>query len=543
MFANFKIGNRLRVGMGIILVLSCTTAGIAIWNLQNLSAASAAMMNKPLTKERLSSDWYRAIESGVMRTTAIAKSSDTSLAAFLATPKSAGPSGSDVLQKNIGELLESDDEKQLFARIGEQRKKYLNVRDRVSQLKASGNSEQAMQILEQEYLPVSRQFLALMQEMLTAQRQQIDTINADIERTAQRSRNILLALVAAAVLIGAAIAQVLTRSIVRPLADAVVLAERVAKGDLGADIEVRSRDEVGQLMSALRLMNQGLNALVTDIRKSIERIALASSEIAAGNMDLSIRTEQQASSLEETAAATEQIAGTIKVNAENATRASHNAGAASEVAARGGQVVERVVETMAAINTSSREIANIIGVIDGIAFQTNILALNAAVEAARAGEQGRGFAVVASEVRSLAQRSAGAAKEIKALITDSVGRVGAGTTLVDQAGQTILEVVDSVGQVVKVIETISSSSQEQASGIVQISDSINLIDDVTQKNAALVEEIAAAATSMKDEAKVLAQLVSVFALRDASAVGLAAPTQHEPLGFARQARPALATRV
>ncbi|MFL9925612.1 methyl-accepting chemotaxis protein [Herbaspirillum lusitanum] len=513
MFASLKIGGRLRLGLGCILVLSCAATAVAIWNLESVSRASSAMMQRPLMKERLSSDWYRAIDSGIMRTTAIAKSSDTSLSAFLATE---GPKRSGDLQDNIGALLETPEEKELFARIGTQRKLYLAARDKVSKLKAEGQAERALQVLEQEYVPVAKAFQHLMQELLSVQRKQIDAINAGIEETARRSRSLLLVLEALAILLGLLIAHLLARSIIRPLAAAVLVAERVAKGDLTADIQVNSKDEVGQLLAALRSMNLSLNTLVANIRKSINNIALASSEIASGNMDLSIRTEQQASSLEETAAATEEIASTIRLNAESAGRADQNAAAASEVAARGGQVVAKVVATMSAINESSRQIANIIGVIDGIAFQTNILALNAAVEAARAGEQGRGFAVVASEVRSLAQRSANAAKEIKALITDSVERVDGGTLLVAQAGATIHEVVNSVEGVACIIREISGFSQEQATGILQISGSINLIDDVTQKNAALVEEASAAAAAMKDEAAVLARLVSVFNLSDAS---------------------------
>jgi methyl-accepting chemotaxis protein len=509
MFAKLKIGARLHLGLCCILVLSGGTTVVALVSLNNVSAASAAMMQKPLMKERLTSDWYRAIDSGIMRTTAIAKSSDTSLVKFLATD---GATGSDTLQGTIGSLLENAKERRLFDEIGQQRKLYLAVRDRVKKLKADGKSDEAMAVLEKEYLPTSKRFQSLMQEMTTVQRKQIDMIAINIAQTAQDSRRLLLAFEGIAILLALLIAHFLTRSIVRPLSEAVVLAERVAKGDLTTHIEVKSGDEVGQLLASLQSMNSGLYRLIGGIRRSIDNITIASSEIANGNLDLSRRTEQQAYSVQQTAAVTEDIASNIRLNAESASHASEMANSANHKALQGGDVVARVVSTMADINDSSKKIASIIGVIDGIAFQTNILALNAAVEAARAGEQGRGFAVVASEVRGLAQRSASAAKEIKELITGSVGKVDVGTGLVENAGTTIQGVIEGVDRVAQVIAEISGSSQKQATSIMQVSASINLIDDVTQKNAALVEQVSATAESMKDEAIVLTKLVSVFRL-------------------------------
>ncbi|MGJ7915628.1 methyl-accepting chemotaxis protein [Massilia sp. LXY-6] len=313
-----------------------------------------------------------------------------------------------------------------------------------------------------------------------------------------------------AVVLGAAVAIWLARNITAPLGYAVRVAKRVAEGDLTARVEVRSKDETGQLMAALKDMNGALLDIVTRVRTGTDTIATASIEINAGNQDLSSRTEQQASSLEETASSMEELTSTVKQNADNARQANQLAATASENAVRGGEVVAQVVSTMASIDASSKKIADIIGVIDGIAFQTNILALNAAVEAARAGEQGRGFAVVAGEVRNLAQRSAAAAKEIKDLIGDSVEKVETGSRLVDQAGATMEEVVGSVKRVSDIIGEIAAASDEQRAGIEQVNQAIVQMDQVTQQNAALVEQAAAAAEAMQDQAASLASLVGTF---------------------------------
>ena len=332
-----------------------------------------------------------------------------------------------------------------------------------------------------------------------------------------------------AALLACMLAILLTRNITRPLVEAVALAQRVAQGDLSSDIVVRSQDETGQLMAALRDMNTALVGIVGEVRGGTDTIATASAQIAVGTMDLSSRTEQQASSLEETASSMEELTAAVKQNADNALAARSLASAASAVAVKGGAVVSEVVQTMGSINDSSRKIADIIGVIDGIAFQTNILALNAAVEAARAGEQGRGFAVVATEVRNLAQRSASAAKEIKGLIDDSVDKVGAGSKLVDQAGATMQDVVDSVQRLSAIIGEITDASEEQRLGIEQVNEAISQMDQVTQQNAALVEEAAAAANAMQDQAAQLSHAVQVFRLKDAPPATQA--------GAARSAKP------
>ena len=343
------------------------------------------------------------------------------------------------------------------------------------------------------------------------------------QATFETVRAVCLAGLVFGLVLAAFIGWVLVRAIVRPLEQAVSIAGAVAKGDLTQQIVVTSHDETGRLLQALKEMNDSLVHIVSKVRTGTDNIATASGEIAAGNLDLSSRTEQQAGSLEETASSMEQLTSTVKQNADNARQANALATSASEVAGKGGAVVEQVVQTMGAINASATRIVDIIAVIDGIAFQTNILALNAAVEAARAGEQGRGFAVVAGEVRSLAQRSAAAAKEIKLLIDDSVEKVHHGSELVDRAGSTMLEIVQSVNRVNDIMAEITAASQEQTVGIEQINGAVAQMDQVTQQNAALVEQASAAAASLQDEASALAQTVGAFKLNLASGVRTAAP--------------------
>ena len=361
---------------------------------------------------------------------------------------------------------------------------------------------------------IGTQSQALMAKMSSTQQQ--------AERDA---RKLIFAIMLVTVVVGAAIMVWLIRSITTPLNDAVGIARTVASGDLSGSIEVRGSDEISMLLRSLKDMHDSLAEIVGKVRAGTDAIALASTEIADGNQDLSARTEEQASSLEETASSMEELTVTVKRNGESATHASQLAGDASSVAVRGGEAVAQVIHTMGSINESSRKIVDIIGVIDGIAFQTNILALNAAVEAARAGEQGRGFAVVASEVRNLAQRSAAAAKEIKALIGDSVDRVEAGSKLVGQAGTTMDEVVSSVQRVTAIISEIAVASGQQNAGIDQINDAVAQMDTVTQQNAALVEQAAAAAEAMQQQAAALAHAVSVFKIKESLERQAPAPRQ------------------
>jgi len=384
--------------------------------------------------------------------------------------------------------------------------------------------------------PMSRDMAALVKI-------QTDVAAADYKRsqeTAALVRSVCLAGLVIGLAFAALLGWLLVRAIVRPLEEAVRIAGAVAQGDLTQRIEVRSNDEAGRLMGALRDMNDALVEIVARVRSGTDTMATASAEIAEGNLDLSSRTEQQAASLEETASSMEELTSTVRQNADNARQANVLAGSASQIAGKGGAVVAQVVETMGAINTSAGKIVEIIAVIDGIAFQTNILALNAAVEAARAGEQGRGFAVVAGEVRSLAQRSAAAAKEIKSLIDDSVGKVKHGTLLVDQAGATMTEIVESVSRVTDIMAEISAASQEQNAGIEQVNVAIVQMDQTTQQNAALVEEASAAAQSLQHEAATLARTVGAFRIEGSGTTPAPAAAPKRPAAPAVKA-PAPAT--
>ncbi len=389
---------------------------------------------------------------------------------------------------------------------------YKESRDRTMSLAQAGDFDGAIANANNDAGPKFEAVYGTISNMIELQ----GRVAAQEYAEAQSNFNSVFMIISTTVVVGVILAIVigmmLIRAIVGPINEAVNVANAVASGDLTSRIDVNSNNETGRLMQALKQMNDNLVDLVGKVRTSTDSIYTASSEIASGNADLSQRTEEQASSLEETASSMEELTSTVRQNADNARQANQLASGASEVAVKGGAVVGQVVQTMSEINDSSKKIVDIISVIDGIAFQTNILALNAAVEAARAGEQGRGFAVVATEVRTLAQRSAAAAKEIKELISDSVSKVEDGTRLVDEAGATMEEIVSSVKRVTDIMAEISAASQEQSSGIEQVNQAVTQMDEVTQQNAALVEEAAAAAESMQEQAQALTHAVSVFKL-------------------------------
>ena len=401
----------------------------------------------------------------------------------------------------------------------------------------AGETAQAAAYLKDAYRPLLVEYRKALEGQIAMQKRLAARAVADAEATYANTLRLMMGLSAAILALAAFIAWRITASITAPVARALAVAETVAAGDLTSRIEVTTRDELGQLLHALRKMNDSLLSTVSTVRSGTEMIATASAQVAAGSLDLSSRTEEQASALEETASSMEELTSTVKQNADNARQANVLAGVASEVAERGGKVVRQVVGTMDAINDASKRIGDIIGVIDGIAFQTNILALNAAVEAARAGEQGRGFAVVAAEVRNLAQRSAAAAKDIKLLIDDSTGKVGDGSRLVGEAGDTMREIVDSIRRVTDLMAEISAASGEQSAGIEQINAAVAQMDQVTQQNAALVEETSAAADAMRSQAAKLAEAVAVFRTGETAAPCVVEPAV-APRAPAKLARPA-----
>jgi len=516
---NVRIGTRLALGFAVVLVLCLCATGSALYSARASARATQEMMQMPLAKERLVADWMMTTNTAVARTSMIARTSDSTLATAFAKPMADSVARTTETLSKIEPLLGTADEKSTFEQIKALRKKYQDAKVVVMNARKAGDSAGAEQAYANGFEPAAAVYQGKVAELLRMQRKSIDDTAAAIEAMHEQNTRLAVVLSILAAALGSVCAWLITRSITVPLDTAVGVAETVADGNLGTHFHTYPGDEVGKLMRALQAMNGSLSNVVSEVQQGTAAISTASSEIAAGNLDLSSRTEQQASSLEETAASMEELTSTVRQNADNAAQANHLAQTASEVAVRSGAIVGRVVDTMSSIDASARKIVDIIGVIDGIAFQTNILALNAAVEAARAGEQGRGFAVVASEVRNLAQRSASAAKEIKTLIGDSMAQVNAGTTLVQQAGTTMDDVVSSVARVTDMMSEITHASQEQRVGIDQVNEAIAQMDQVTQQNAALVEEAAAAAASMQDQAARLAHAAAGFRLGDAATPG------------------------
>jgi methyl-accepting chemotaxis protein len=506
--SNLKVGTRLGLAFGLVLCITVVIAAIGVWRLHDLSRVTEQLTSTDNERLQAAVEWRQTIDLNWIRTRAALLDSDTNRLAAWQAEMDKTSETTVAARKVVERLVQSDEGRKMLADIDKAREAYRTPRANILKRKAAGEDVSAL--LDSQLKPLADAYSQTILALEQRQRKLYEDARTEAAATAAQSRIILIAGTVVALLIGIGAAILLSRSVTGPLQLAVRRAGQIAEGDLTQPIESQGRDEAAELLNALRNMQNNLVRVVGGVRGNAENVASASAEIAQGNHDLSARTESQASALEETAASMEQLGATVRQNADNARQANQLAMSASTVAVQGGEVVSQVVDTMRGINDSSRKIADIIGVIDGIAFQTNILALNAAVEAARAGEQGRGFAVVAGEVRSLAQRSAEAAKEIKQLITASVDNVQAGSAQVEQAGQSMHDIVHSVRRVSDLIGEITASSTEQRDGISQVNQAVANLDQMTQQNAALVEQSTAAAAAMHEQAQRLAQVVSVF---------------------------------
>src|SRR5450830_1712546 len=481
---NLKIGVRLSIGFGFLVLLLVAMATLGITQMSMLNEQMDDLIRDKYPKTVLANDIIKHVNLIARSSRNILLMIDAGDIAQEVRTIQEASQGSKLALEKLDGIVAGEKGRALLNVILDARTRYNAGRDEVLRLTQEGAKNEATLMLLKQVRPLQLSYMTAVDALIAHQNQLMHESGEEVKQEYLEARNLVLALSTLAITFAGLIAYLVTRSITAPLSRAVKVAETVAAGDLTSHFDTSSKDETGQLLRALRAMNDNLLQIVRQVRHGTDTIATASSEIASGNLDLSSRTEQQASSLEETASSMEELTSTVKQNAENARQANQLAVSASAVAVEGGSVVGKVVNTMESINESSRKIVDIISVIDGIAFQTNILALNAAVEAARAGEQGRGFAVVASEVRTLAQRSAAAAKEIKALIDDSVVQVDIGSKLVEQAGNTMSDVVDSVKRVSDIVAEISSASQEQSEGIEQVNLAITQMDEVTQQNAA-----------------------------------------------------------
>ena len=519
---NLKIGARLSLAFGLILLITAAIAATGVWRLAVLKEASSRIATVEMERNALAQEWKAAIDLNWVRASASLKATDAGYIQSLTADMATTSQRASEAQKKLEALVDDPTEKALMERVAVTRKAYVDARAKLLERKKAG--EDVFALVDSDLKPLATAYLQSLADVADNTHKQLDEFEGAIIQAAGTSQWVLALGAVVSVVLGALFALWTTRSIVGPVQRAVRAADEISHGNLSVQIPDvgDGRNEMAQLLRSLDEMQQNLSRIVGHVRSGSENVATASSEIAQGNNDLSARTEQQASALQETAASMEQLNSTVRQNADNALQANQLAQSASTVAVHGGEVVSQVVDTMKGIHDSSSKIADIIGVIDGIAFQTNILALNAAVEAARAGEQGRGFAVVASEVRSLAGRSADAAKQIKTLINDSVERVAAGTTLVDQAGATMTEVVGSIKRVTDLMGEISAASSEQSQGVAQVGEAVTQMDQVTQQNAALVEEMAAAAASLNNQAQDLVSTVAFFKLSPAQAAQPAA---------------------
>jgi methyl-accepting chemotaxis protein len=518
-FKNMKMASKLALGFGLTGLILVLISTLSIVRFKSLGETVNLVIHDRYAKVEMvfQIHEHQNLQARYLRNAILSAKNPEQMESWLTKVEQEAAGNAELIEK-LTPLILSPKGLELFGQLKSFREPYALSRAELVKILRSGKVDEATDYLLNQFQKPQLDYFHAAEALIKYQEDLMRTDSAQMEADIANAVALTAGLTLVALGIALLISVFITRSITAPVSQAVEIATSVSQGNLSTSIEVHGTDETGQLLTALKNMQTELVRLVRHVRQSSNTVANASAEIAQGNQDLSARTSSQASTLEETAATMEELSSQVKNNADNARQANQMAASASSVAARGGEVVGRVVDTMKEINESSRKIADIIGVIDSIAFQTNILALNAAVEAARAGEQGRGFAVVASEVRSLAGRSAAAAKEIKTLINTSVERVEHGAALVDDAGTTMTEVVSSIRRVSDLVGEISSASDEQAAGAAQIGEAVTEMDQVTQQNAALVEEMAAAASSLKWQAHDLVEVVSVFELDAQSAI-------------------------
>jgi len=544
--AKMKVGTRLGLGFALVLLFLVTVTAVGILRMSQIQQRLDHVISVNNVVSRLVVDMRNNVGDRITSLRILTLMTDAGdMEPEMNRIKELASKYADAQNKLSSQfaLEASAEEKALLATVKEQEAIAMPAIAKASEMWLANKAEDATKVLIKEIRPAQKKWMAALEQLATLEEKMNDQVKEDAAAGFSSARNFMIIMGLLAVAISMAAAYVITRGLLKQLGGepdyTASIAGAIANGDLSININTDGQDQ-DSLLAEMKEMRNSLVDIVGQVRSGTETIGTASREIAAGNIDLSSRTEMQASSLEKTASAMEELTSTVKQNADNAREANQLASAASDVALRGGKVVSEVVDTMSSIDASAKKIVDIIGVIDGIAFQTNILALNAAVEAARAGEQGRGFAVVASEVRNLAQRSAGAAKEIKMLIDDSVEKVGAGTKLVGQAGVTMDEVVSSVRRVTDIMSEIANASQEQSAGIEQVNHSIIEMDAMTQQNAALVEEAAAAAQSLQDQANELARVVSIFKLTEGEDRSVAA---YQPAAAAKVVAKPVAPRA
>ena len=539
--SQLNTGVRVVASFALLLFAMACMSAVSLWRLQSANDTASSLVNEKLARQQLTSELLGLTELNGLRVISIGRSDSLEVSDIFQAQLTAGEKLAATMEAKLAAMPAEAAEAELRRAVAGRKAAYLALRGELFKFKDMGRIQDVGEVLDNKMPLVFKAYTGALDKLLDHQTQQARALAEESDRQFHGSRALLAGLGLGTLALGAVLAWLLTRSIVRPLTQAVALAEQVAAGELHVAIRHGRSDEIGKLFDALSHMTGRLADTVGRVRDGAVAIDSASREIANGNLDLSRRTEHQAGALEETASAMVELTAAVRQNTANARHANQLAVSASEVAGKGGEVVSEVVRTMASINAYAHKIVDITSVIDGIAFQTNILALNAAVEAARAGEQGRGFAVVASEVRNLAQRSATAAKEIKVLINDSAERIASGSELAETAGATMGEIVASVRKVTAIMGAISTASAEQEHGIGQVNAAIGDMDGVTQQNAALVEEAAAAAEAMQAQARELAQLVGSFKI-DADGWGQSEVRQLPGAGR-RQAPPAPTPRA